>query len=300
MDSITYLNAKNNLTQLSLDQATRDLPGSPDIVDSIFRKIDKSSIFIADITPITTNNHKGIPNPNVLIELGYAANTLGWDNIICICNTAQGKVESLPFDIKQRRITYYSLDKTSQKEKQIEKLTNILKIAIPSIQENQATYDKVTEIFKIQLDHILLSILNHFNSLFEIKTSLIGIDVFYSTLKNLSNNPVKINTKITVKSTTAFLALKIKELSKLTKHPLLILNKKINQITSIISLIESLTLLRQNIISDRFYNSSLKKGSKTGIQEGEILNLLLSDIASNINDILDTWGAHLLIDPSII
>ena len=32
----------------------------------------------------------------------------------------------------------------------------------------------------------------------------------------------------------------------------------------------------------------------------DILNMLLSDIAKNINEITDVWGEYLLIDPSRI
>jgi hypothetical protein len=300
IDSIKALNAENKILKYSLDQATRGLPGSPDIVDSIFRKIEKSSIFVADITPITYIEEKSFPNPNVLIELGYAVNILGWGNVICICNVAHGKIETLPFDIKQRRITTYSLDDKKQKEKQTQKLTDIFKVAFPLIQENQATYDKVTELFKIQLDHILLAISNHFNILFKIKDSLLGIDVFYDVIYELSKGFVKTHAKIEIKETEIFLAIKIKELSELTKHPLLILNKRIDQITSVISLIKSLELLQVNILSSRFYDLSTEKGIKVELKEVEILNMLLSDIAKNINDITDVWGEHLLIDPSRI
>lgn len=300
INSIQALNAENKFMKYSLDQATRGLPGSPDIVDSIFRKIEKSSIFVADITPITNIEEKGIPNPNVLIELGYAGNALGWDNVICICNEVLGKIEALPFDIKQRRITTYSLDDKKQKEKQTQKLTDIFKVAFPLIQENQATYDKVTELFKIQLDHILLTISNHFNSLFKIKDSLLGIDVFYNVIDELNKGFVKTHAKIEIKETDTFLAVKIKELSELTKHPLLILNKSIDQIVSVISLIKSLELLHDNIISSRFYDLSTEKGIKVELKEVEILNILLSDIAKNINSISDVWGEHLLIDPSRI
>lgn len=298
IDSIQVLNAETKMIKYTIDQATRGLPGSPDIVDSIFRKISKSSIFIADITPVTKIGEKGIPNPNVLIELGYAVNVLGWDNIICICNTSEGKIENLPFDIKQRRITKYSLSEKKQKEKQVEKLTDIFKIAFPLIQEKQATYDKVTELFKIQLDHILLAISNHFNSLFKIKSSLIGLDVFYEVINELQKGFVKPNIKIEIKETETFLAEKIKELDEITKHPLLILNKRIDQITTVISLIKSLELLKANILSGRFYNLKTEKGKKTELKEVEFLNILLSDIAKNINMITDIWGEHLLLDPS--
>ena len=300
IDSIRALNSKSKLIKYSLDQATRRLPGSPDIVDSIFRKIEKSSIFIADITPVTKIEEKGIPNPNVLIELGYAINILGWDNIICICNMAEWKIESLPFDIKQRRITKYSLSDKKRKEKQTKILTDIFKDAFPIIQEKQATFDKVTELFKTQLDLILLAISNHFNSLFKIKNSLIGLDVFYAVIDELQKGFVKPNMKIEIKETETFLTKKIKELSEITKHPLLILNKKIDQITTVISLIKSLELLQANISSGRFYDLNIEKGGKAELKEVGTLNLLLSDIAQNINGITDVWGEHLLIDPSRI
>lgn len=300
IDSIQLLNSDSKLIKYSLDQATRGLPGSPDIVDSIFRKIEKSSIFVADITPITKIEEKGIPNPNVLLELGYAVNVLGWDNIICICNKSQGKIESLPFDIKQRRVTTYSLNNTKQKEKQIQKLTDIFKVAFPLIQEKQATYDKVTELFKTQLDHILLAISNHFNSLFSIKSSLIGLDVFYDVIEELQRGFLKSDAKIEIKETETFLSEKIKELSEITKHPLLILNKKIDQITTVISLIKSLELLLSNISSGRFYDLDIDRGDKAELKDVDILNMLLSDIAKEINGITDVWGKHLLIDPSRI
>ena len=62
---------------------------------------------------------KTSPNPNVLLELGYAAQSLGWDNVICIINTDFGAIDDLPFDIKHRRLTPFSLegrDKASVKK----------------------------------------------------------------------------------------------------------------------------------------------------------------------------------------
>lgn len=71
--------------------AIREETGMPDITESIFTKISNSSVFIADISIINDAwiNRK-TPNPNVLIELGYAARTLGWDKIICIFNSDYG------------------------------------------------------------------------------------------------------------------------------------------------------------------------------------------------------------------
>jgi hypothetical protein len=91
-----------------LDHDTKDVPGTPEIAGTIFRKIQESGAFIADLTFIgATDPHGGdkklLPNPNVLLELGYAARSIGWDRIICVLNTVYGAVEEQIFDIKQRR-----------------------------------------------------------------------------------------------------------------------------------------------------------------------------------------------------
>jgi hypothetical protein len=91
-----------------LDHDTKDVPGTPEIAGTIFRKIQESGAFIADLTFIgAADLHDGdkklLPNPNVLLELGYAARSVGWDRIICVMNTAYGPVEGQIFDIRQRR-----------------------------------------------------------------------------------------------------------------------------------------------------------------------------------------------------
>ena len=67
------------------DRDTKGKNGSPDITTTIFDKIDKSVLFICDIS-IVNSDYTGrkTPNPNVLIELGYAASKIGWDRIICL------------------------------------------------------------------------------------------------------------------------------------------------------------------------------------------------------------------------
>jgi hypothetical protein len=91
-----------------LDHDTKDIPGTPEIAGTIFAKIQESGAFIADLTFIgATDFHDGdkklLPNPNVLLELGYAARSIGWDRIICVMNTAYGPVEEQIFDIRHRR-----------------------------------------------------------------------------------------------------------------------------------------------------------------------------------------------------
>lgn len=71
---------------------TRGLSGAPDIVEAIFAMIRWCSVFVADVTLIAaTPSGKRVPNPNVLIELGYAARSIGWDRVVlvplCYVNT---------------------------------------------------------------------------------------------------------------------------------------------------------------------------------------------------------------------
>jgi hypothetical protein len=119
-------------------------------------------------------------------------------------------------------------------------------------------------------------------------------------MEKLESGHLKANAKIKVKETGKFLEDKIKQLSELTRHPLLILNKKIDQITTVIMLIKSLELLHSNIMSGRFYDLNVEKGKVVELNEVGILNMLLSEISKNIIRITDVWGEHLLIDPSRI
>jgi len=104
--------------KLSLDEATRDEAGSPDIPSIIFTKISKSDIFICDVSTINNSDvtKRKTPNPNVLIELGYAIAILGWERIVMVFNKKFGSFPTdLPFDLDKRRTTSYSI--TDKKDK---------------------------------------------------------------------------------------------------------------------------------------------------------------------------------------
>ena len=101
-------------TEVILDEATRDTPGSPDIPSTILRKIAEADIVVADITTINrknkSDNDRPCPNPNVLYELGYAVAHRGWHRIITMFNTAHGSFPNdLPFDISKQRVSPYCL-----------------------------------------------------------------------------------------------------------------------------------------------------------------------------------------------
>jgi hypothetical protein len=94
-----------------VDHDTKGASGMVDIIATIFDKVSSSAVFVADVTPVgKTESGKALPNPNVLIELGWALGKLGADRIIAILNTASGyQPDDLPFDIRNRRALPYEL-----------------------------------------------------------------------------------------------------------------------------------------------------------------------------------------------
>ena len=61
-----------------------------------------------------------MPNPNVMLELGYATHVVGWDRVICVLNSDYGAPENMPFDIANRRLTPFSLKGGKSKGREIE------------------------------------------------------------------------------------------------------------------------------------------------------------------------------------
>jgi hypothetical protein len=107
--------------------------GTPDIAHAIFRKIDQCRIFVGDVSIInpTTTTDRKTPNPNVLLELGYAAKTLTWDYVVCVYNMAFGSVKDLPFDLQTRLMcTYSATEEQATKSEERDKLTTKLKATL--------------------------------------------------------------------------------------------------------------------------------------------------------------------------
>jgi hypothetical protein len=103
----------------SLDHDTKGEAGMVDIAATILRKISESAVFVADLTPIgKSEDGKDIPNPNVCIELGWAMQKPGVDQIIVVFNSVSGCTEKdLPFDISHRRIMSYDLPEGADKSR---------------------------------------------------------------------------------------------------------------------------------------------------------------------------------------
>lgn len=92
--------------ELIVDRDTRNVPGMPPIVETIFEKIDGAAVFVSDLTYVAERiGGGGSPNPNVCIEHGYALKALGWRRMIGVMNIAYGDPEKqeLPFDLRHVR-----------------------------------------------------------------------------------------------------------------------------------------------------------------------------------------------------
>ncbi len=168
-----------------LDKDTAGVPGAPDIAAVIFEKIDQSNVVVADISLVDRGSvarDLRTPNPNVLIELGYALNALGWKKLLLILNRAYGPPEDLPFDLKMRRPIIYDFpedlkDSTvvlQQLQNQLERaLREILSLEEESPQEeilNQAAFS--FEGAGMNSQYAEINIMNHGNLASGIEFSL--------------------------------------------------------------------------------------------------------------------------------
>lgn len=115
---------------MRIDQDTRGAAGSADIPSTVFQKVEASDFFVGDLSIMNPDaeGQRKTPNPNVLLELGYAAHALGWERTVCVFNTCFGKVEDVPFDIRHRRMLTYDSSGDLQAAKG--RLTNTLHRAI--------------------------------------------------------------------------------------------------------------------------------------------------------------------------
>ena len=122
-DAVKNLNKQippESKLKLRVDSDTSGRSGAVAIADTILEKIRGCQMVVADVTPTLKDEVAGryYPNPNVMLELGYATRTIGWLPAICLFNNANGITpEMLPFDIRHRRLMQYTcLTKTDSKD----------------------------------------------------------------------------------------------------------------------------------------------------------------------------------------
>ena len=120
-----------------------------EISQTILKKIGTCAVMVADVTPIATKGDKSLPNPNVMVELGYAMSSIGFDRIIAIMNTANGdKIETLPFDIRHRRILTYALttdatktQRNTAKKDLIQKLVDAIRTNVSKVRSERLSLE---------------------------------------------------------------------------------------------------------------------------------------------------------------
>lgn len=153
--------SNKEVSEINLVSDSRDEIGTPDLPSSIFEKIAGSDIFVADISIINSgSNFRLTPNPNVLIELGYAVKCLGWSKVICVYNEAIEDVEKLPFDIRSRKPLIYNTNNELSEEKK--RLKNLVEKSINEIIEKCYSDKKEYLISKRNVDVSMQAVLIDF------------------------------------------------------------------------------------------------------------------------------------------
>jgi hypothetical protein len=123
--------------ELVVDSDTQGEAGQPPIAETIFKKIDAAAVFVADVT-FTAKRVDGrpTPNPNVLIEYGWALKSLSHSRVISVMNDAYGEpsAQTLPFDLAHVRWPIrFTLQEHALAEQKVDvrrKLAANLKVAI--------------------------------------------------------------------------------------------------------------------------------------------------------------------------
>lgn len=128
-------------TLVIVDRDTKGISGHPPIMETIMEKIDLCDVYVADVSYVMHNKNRFTPNPNVMIELGYALKSLN-DRFILVMNTAHGSPEdhALPFDFQHRRFPIkFHLEPdadTHTRRNQRDRLVRDLKHAIELVLES--------------------------------------------------------------------------------------------------------------------------------------------------------------------
>jgi hypothetical protein len=122
-----------------VDRDTLGASGAPDIKEMILAKIADADAFVADISIVNqpegdpTSSVRLSPNPNVLVETGYALSCLGPEALVLVCNSYFGQIERLPFDLRGMRLLQYSLQPGENKKLETAKFQSTLAGAIEAV-----------------------------------------------------------------------------------------------------------------------------------------------------------------------
>ena len=128
-----------SVRRFASDSDTEGVLDQPPVTDTILKKIETCDVFAPDFTFVaTTEGGKLVPNPNVMLEYGYALRARGYPVMMPVMNTAHGPPEKLPFDMGHlRHPMQYRLELTAKKPERravwkdlSDKFENVLRLMI--------------------------------------------------------------------------------------------------------------------------------------------------------------------------
>ncbi len=273
--AIEEIKADNINLDVVIDRDTKDIAGTPDIASTIFSKIDNSSIFIADISFINSDyDGRKTPNPNVLVELGYAAKTIGWENIICVFNTEFGKVEDLPFDLRFRRPLNYKIGNINNKTKDKENLSKVFHIAIKSVIDKESAKDEIRNYIKQQVDKEILTICNHSFKIFYGYEKPYSLDEIW---KMLSLTEEEIKLQLFEQRHLGFTILKdwrdyMTKIENIMNQPFFTQNAEPKYVNSLIKVVRSLEIISTVYSRNDLFTNIGQSSEKYKVLDGKKIN----------------------------
>ncbi len=186
------------------------------LTDKIFNYIDSSLLFICDITPdlildLVTNQSKtknfddinklvSLPNPNVMLELGYYMQQKSNYNIILLCDETKTNKNSnlIPSMLRGQEITYYDSSVIDHHIDIIEKINSLKQSIEISFEETKSKWIKyiynLSDSFLLALDDLLDIKRKEYYIIFnkQYKKSLIIINGYNS---KINSRKINIGTK---------------------------------------------------------------------------------------------------------
>lgn len=144
---------------LRVDCSAEGESGTPDLPSTIFEKLTQAAVAVFDVTPVgqSIRKERALPNPNVLLELGFAAGIIGWHRVILVMNTFEGrKPEDLPFDLRHRRFPITYLSRTGGEQRAKEKLTGKFREYVGlALNANHLALDRVRKRLSVRCSHFI-------------------------------------------------------------------------------------------------------------------------------------------------
>jgi hypothetical protein len=133
--------------RVRIDADTEGVLGHVPVTETILRKIEACDAFVPDLTFVAAAATKLVPNPNVMLEYGYALRAKSHSVMIPVMNTAYGAANDLPFDMGHLRhplqydlpITATKAERRAVRTRLTEEFEKILRLMIIAAPSRQAT-----------------------------------------------------------------------------------------------------------------------------------------------------------------